>query len=78
LLYWLNSEVVNLPYMADARDESAKLAERDSLLGIDYSYEGAVICGVRTKRSLGQRWQDGSGRLVEVTIVGRHVYICGV
>jgi hypothetical protein len=29
--------------MADARDKSAKLAKRDSLLGIDYYYKGAVI-----------------------------------
>ncbi len=53
LLYRINSEVVNFPYIANARDESAKLAERDSLLGIDYCYEGAAICGVRTERSLG-------------------------
>jgi hypothetical protein len=66
LLYRLDSEVVNLPHIADARDESAKLAERDSLLGIDYCCEGAAICGVQTERSL------------EVAIVGRHVCIRGV
>ncbi len=31
VLYRLDSEVVNLPYMADALDKSGKLAERDSL-----------------------------------------------
>jgi hypothetical protein len=46
LLHRLNSEVVNLSYITNARDESAKLAERDSLLGIDYYYKGVVICGV--------------------------------
>jgi len=78
LLHRLDGKVVNLPYIADARDESAKLAERDSLLGIDYCYKGVAICGVRTERSLGQRRQDSSGRSVEVAIVGRHVYIRGV
>jgi len=39
--------------MADARNESAKLAKRDSLLGIDYYCEGVVICGVWTEHSLG-------------------------
>jgi hypothetical protein len=42
LLHRLDGIVVNLPYIADARDESAKLAERDSLLGIDYYYKRAV------------------------------------
>ena len=53
LLHWLDGEVVNLPHMADTRDKSAKLAERDSLLGIDDYCEGAAIYGVRTERSLG-------------------------
>ena len=78
LLHQPDGEVVNFPHMADACDESAKLAERDSLLGIDYCCEGAAICGVRTERSLGQRRQDSSGRSVEVAIVGRHVCIRGV
>jgi len=68
LLHRLDGKVVNLPYIADARDESAKLAERDSLLGIDYYYKRAVICGVQTERSLGQPRLNGSGRSVEVTI----------
>jgi hypothetical protein len=68
LLQRLDGKVVNLPYIADARDESAKLAERDSLLGIDYYYKRAVICGVQTERSLGQPRLNGSGRSVEVTI----------
>jgi hypothetical protein len=59
LLHRLDGKVVNLPYIADARDESAKLAERDSLLGIDYYYNRAVICGVQTERSLGQPRPNG-------------------
>jgi hypothetical protein len=43
LLYRLNSKVVNLPYIADTRDKSAKLAERDSLLSINYCYKGVAI-----------------------------------
>jgi hypothetical protein len=70
LFYRLDGEVVNLPHMADARDKSAKLAERDSLLSIDYYCEGVVIYGVRTELSLGQRRQDDSRRLVEVAKVG--------
>jgi hypothetical protein len=61
LLHRLDGEVVNLPHMADTREKSAKLAERDSLLGIDYCCEGVASC-------LGQRQQDGSGRSVEVAI----------
>ena len=52
LLHRLDSEVVNLPHMADARDESAKLAERDSLLGIDYYYKRAIIYKVQIEYSL--------------------------
>ena len=61
LLYRLDGEVINLPHMADACDESAKLTERDSLLGIDYCCEGAAIRGMRTECNPGQRRQDGSG-----------------
>jgi len=46
LLYRLNSEVVNLPYIADTCNKSAKLAKGDSLLGIDYCYKGVAICKV--------------------------------
>jgi hypothetical protein len=58
LLYRLDGEVVNLPHMADALDESGKLAERDSspvTTVPDHCCEGAAVCGVRTERNLGQR-----------------------
>jgi len=51
LLYRLNSKVVNLLYIADTCDKSAKLAERDSLLGINYYYKRVAICKVQIKRS---------------------------
>jgi hypothetical protein len=40
--------------MANAYNELAKLAKRDSLLSIDYYYKGAAIYKVRTEYSLGQ------------------------
>jgi hypothetical protein len=46
LLYRLDSEVVNLPYMADASNESDNIAERDSSLGTavpDHCSEGAAV-----------------------------------
>ena len=78
LLYQLNSKVVNLLYIADACNKSAKLAERDSLLGINYYYKGVAICKVQIKYSFSQRQQDCFKRSVKVTIIGQHVYICGV
>jgi hypothetical protein len=45
LLYRLDGEVLNRPHMADACDESAKLAERDSSLVTavpDHRFEGAT------------------------------------
>jgi hypothetical protein len=69
LLYRLDAEVANLPYMADACDELGKLAERDSLLGTtapDHCSEGAAVWGVRAERNLSQRRQGGSGRSVKV------------
>jgi hypothetical protein len=56
LLYRLDSEVVNLPHMTDACDESDKLAERNSSLGTavsDHCSEGAAVWGVRTERNFG-------------------------
>jgi hypothetical protein len=55
LLHWLDSEVVNLPYMADGRNESGNLAERDSSLSIavlDHCSEGAAMWGVWMERNL--------------------------
>jgi hypothetical protein len=46
LLYRLDSEVVNLPHMADACNELDNLAERDSLLGttvLNHYSEGVVV-----------------------------------
>ena len=46
LLYWLNSEVVNSPYIANALNELGKLAKRDSspIVTIsDYYYKGVVV-----------------------------------
>jgi len=64
LLYRLNSKVVDLPYVASARDKSDNLGERDSspvTTVPDDCCEGVVVCGVRTERDLSQRrW--GSSR----------------
>jgi hypothetical protein len=58
LLYRLDGEVVDLPYMADACDEPDNLAERDpspvTAVPDDCS-EGAAVLGVRTERNLSQR-----------------------
>ena len=46
LLNRLDSEVVNLPYMASIRDESSQLGERDSLpvtTVLDRHYKGVVV-----------------------------------
>jgi hypothetical protein len=64
LLYRLDCKVVNIPNMADAFNESGKLAERDSspVTALpDHCCEGAAVCGVRTERNLGQRRQDIAG-----------------
>jgi hypothetical protein len=53
LLYRLDNEVINLPYIADTRDESIKLIKRNSLLGINYCYKGVTIYGMQTERNLG-------------------------
>ncbi len=55
LLNRLDSEVVNLPYVTGARDESSQLGERDSspiTTVPDRRREGVVVCGVRTERDL--------------------------
>jgi hypothetical protein len=64
--------------MANTYNKLAKLAERDSLLSIDYYYKGVAICGVRMEYSLSQRWQDGFRQLVKVAIVRGHNYIRGI
>lgn len=74
--YQLDGEVVNLPHMADACNESDNLAERDSSLGTavpDHCIEGAAVWGVRMERNLSQRRQGGSGQSVKVAAVGRLV-----
>lgn len=51
LLNWLDSEVVKLPYVADAGNESDDLAEGETLpitTVLDRSCEGVAVCGVRT------------------------------
>jgi hypothetical protein len=59
LLYRLDGEVLNHPHMADAYDESAKLAERDSSLSepcrITVLKEQQTMCRVRTERNLKRR-----------------------
>ena len=58
LLHQLDSEVVNLPHMADALDEPGNLAERDSspvTAVLDNCCEGTAVWGVRTERHLSQR-----------------------
>ena len=57
LLYQLNSEVVNLPYIANTYNKSDNLTKRDSLLDIiipNHYSEGAVVWGVRTERNFSQ------------------------
>jgi hypothetical protein len=49
LLYRLDSEVVNSPYMANTLDELGKLAKRYSspvATILDYRYKGAAACRV--------------------------------
>jgi len=56
LLYRLNIKVVDLPYMAGARDKSDNLSEKDSLPVIaipDDCYKGVVICKMQTEYNLG-------------------------
>jgi hypothetical protein len=56
LLYWLDSEVVNSPHIANALDELGKLAERDSspvATISDYRCEGVVVYRVWTEYNLG-------------------------
>jgi hypothetical protein len=58
LLNRLDGEVVNLPYVAGARDESRQLGERDSspvTTVPDRRHKRVAVCGVRTERDLGQR-----------------------
>jgi hypothetical protein len=60
----LDGEVVNLPPVAGVLDNSSQLTERDSLPVItvpDHCCKGVVVCGVRTKRDLGQCWYGSSG-----------------
>jgi len=64
LLYWLDSKVVDLPYVAGARDKSDNLGERYSspvTTVPDDRCEGVAVCGVRTERDLSQRWWGSSG-----------------
>jgi hypothetical protein len=56
LLYRLNIKVVDLPYMAGARDKSDNLSEKDSLPVIaipDDCYKGVIICKMQTEYNLG-------------------------
>ena len=56
LLHRLDSEVVDLPHVASARDKSDNLGKRDSSPAItvpDDHREGVVVYGVRTERDLG-------------------------
>jgi hypothetical protein len=58
LLHQPNSEVVDLPHVASARNKLDNLGERDSLpvtTVLDDRREGVVVCGVRTERDLVQR-----------------------
>jgi len=58
LLHRLDGEVVDLTYVAGARDKSDNLGERDSspvTTVPDDRREGVAVCGVRTERDLGQR-----------------------
>ncbi len=58
LLNRLNSKVVNLPYVAGARNKSSQLDKRDSspvTTVLDRRRKGVVVYGVRTERNLGQR-----------------------
>jgi hypothetical protein len=52
LLERFDSEVVNLPNIADSLDESGKLGERDfSITTVpDQRCKGAVVLGARTER----------------------------
>ncbi len=55
LFYRLDSEVIDLPHMADACNESDNLAERDSspVTAVpDHCGEGGAVLGVRTERNL--------------------------
>jgi hypothetical protein len=64
LLYRLDSEVVDLPYVAGARDKSDNLGKRDSspvTTVPDDRRKGVVVYGVRTERDLGQRRWGSSG-----------------
>jgi len=58
LLHRLDGEVVDLPYVAGARDESSQLGERDSspvTTVPDRRRKGVAVCGVSTERDLSQR-----------------------
>jgi hypothetical protein len=77
LLYRLDGEVVNLPYMADTCNESDNMASLGTAVP-DHCSEGAAVWGVRMERNLSQRRQGGSGQSVKVAAVGRHVCIRGV
>jgi hypothetical protein len=67
LLYRLDSEVVDLPHVAGARDKSENLGERNSspvTTVLDDRCEGVAVCGVRTERDLRCQvlggWQSGA------------------
>jgi hypothetical protein len=60
----LDGYVVHLPHVADTRDESVNLVERDSSPVItvpDDRREGVAVCGVQTERDLGQGQRGSSG-----------------
>jgi len=64
LLNRLDGEVVDLSYVAGARNESDDLAERDPspvTTVPNRRCEGVAVCGVRTERDLGQRRWGSSG-----------------
>jgi hypothetical protein len=59
LFYRLNREIVNLPSMTDACNESGKLPERDSspvTTVSNHHCKGAAMWGVRAEGNLNQRW----------------------
>jgi hypothetical protein len=73
LLYRLDGEVVNLPYMADTCNKSDNLAERESSLSTavpDHYSDGTAVWRVRIERNLSQCRQGGSGQSVKVVVVG--------
>jgi hypothetical protein len=58
LFYWLDREIVNLPSMTDAFNESGKLPERDSspvTTVSDHCCKKAAVRGVRAELNLNQR-----------------------